>query len=438
MYLPPQVEYCVAALEGAGFAAFAVGGCVRDACLGLIPHDYDLCTAAKPDEICAVFAGHPLVKAGEKHGTIGVVLDGRVYEITTFRTEGDYADSRHPGWVAFVPDVRADLARRDFTVNAMAYSPTRGFIDPFGGRRDLQRRVLRAVGDPALRFTEDALRILRGLRFAAKFGLTAEAETKRAMLALAPRLHNIAVERIFDELCKLLPLATAQDLIDYGPILVEILPELATTVGFDQKNAHHSYDVFTHTAHVVEAVPADLALRWAALLHDVGKPQTFTLDGAGQGHFYGHSKQSAQTASFILRRLKAPNALREQVVELVELHMTRILPEKKTVSRWLSRLGQQRLEELLVLQEADMGGKGTGKPVEMAQFDQIRAVCAQITAENACFSLKDLAVNGHDLMALGITGPAVGQTLHSLLEQVIEDKLPNEKDALLGSLQGKS
>ena len=225
MFLPQPVQFCIHLLEQAGYPTYAVGGCVRDSLLGLQPHDYDLCTAATPQEICRVFSAYSLVRAGEKHGTIGVVLDGAVYEITTFRTEGDYTDSRHPGWVAFVPNVEQDLARRDFTVNAMAYSPTRGFADPFGGQSDLQSKTLRAVGDANHRFTEDALRILRGVRFSVKYRLQPERSTLEAMLQLAPRLHNIAAERIFDELCKLLPLVTAEDLITFTPILQQILPE---------------------------------------------------------------------------------------------------------------------------------------------------------------------------------------------------------------------
>ena len=433
MYLPPQVEYCIGRLEQAGFPAYAVGGCVRDACLGLQPQDYDLCTAALPEEICELFSRHSLVTNGQKHGTIGVVVDRNVYEITTFRTEGSYSDSRHPDWVRFVPAVEEDLARRDFTVNAMAYSPTRGFADPFGGRQDLQNGILRAVGPPQLRFTEDALRILRGVRFAAKYRLEPENETLQAMLSLAPRLENVAAERIFDELCKLLPLAQWQHFCMFAPILTQVIPELAPCVGFDQRNRHHLYDIYRHSGHVVEAVPETLSLRWAALLHDIGKPATFSLDAAGNGHFYGHDKESAQMADGILRRLKAPNALRQQAVQLIELHMTKIEPEKKVVRRWLGRLGQETMEQLLLLQEADMGSKGTGTPSEISQFDQIRQILQQILAENACFSLKDLAVNGHDLMALGITGRQIGRTLQHLLEQVMEDALPNEKTALLAA-----
>ncbi len=435
MYLPRPVQFCIDALEQAGFSAYAVGGCVRDACLSLVPHDYDLCTAATPEQICEIFGAFDLVKAGQKHGTIGVVLDGSVYEITTFRTEGSYTDSRHPDWVAFVPDVEKDLARRDFTVNAMAYSPTRGFADPFGGQTDLRQKILRAVGDPRQRFTEDALRILRGVRFAVRFGLTPDPETLEAMIELAPRLHNIAAERIFDELCKLLPLVTAADLLTFGPILCQVIPELTPTVGFDQKNPHHIYDIFTHTAHVVEAVPGELTLRWAALLHDIGKPETFSLDETGKGHFYGHADMGAQKAGDILRRLKAPTQLREEVLLLIGQHMTRIEPEKKVVRRWTGRLGNEKLEKLLVLQEADMGSKGTGIPGEMAQFSQLRAVIEEIRVENACLSMKDLAVNGHDLMALGYQGKAIGQALNALLEQVLDERIPNEKNALLEALE---
>ena len=435
MFLPPQVQFCITTLEQAGFETYAVGGCVRDACLGLTPQDYDLCTAATPEQICRIFADFSLVMAGQKHGTIGVVLDGAVYEITTFRTEGTYTDSRHPDWVRFVTDVRADLARRDFTVNAMAYTPACGFTDPFGGQQDLKQKVLRAVGDPRQRFTEDALRILRGVRFAVKYGLTPEQETLDAMISLSPRLRNIAAERIFDELCKLLPLVTAEHLSIFAPILCQVIPQLTPLVGFDQKNAHHAYDVFTHTAHVVEAVPGDLPLRWAALLHDIGKPETFTLDDAGTGHFYGHAQVSADIADSILRQLKAPTQLREQVVLLIGLHMTKLEPDKRLLRRRLNRLGEETLLQLLCLQEADMGSKGMGIPAESAQFPQLRQLLAEIKAENACLSLKNLAVNGRDLMALGITGKAIGNTLHNLLEQVMDEQLPNEKQALLAALQ---
>ena len=432
MRLPRTVQYCIHALEAAGFEAYAVGGCVRDSLLGLTPADYDLCTNATPEQTARVFAAHQLLHHGQKHGTVGVVLDGQVFEITTFRTEGGYEDSRHPDWVKFVPDPESDLARRDFTINAMAYNPKTGYLDPFGGQEDLRRGILRTVGDPETRFREDALRILRGARFSARFRLTLDPATKAAMVKLAPLLDKIARERVFEELCKLLLSATAEDLLTFSPLLAQVIPELAPSVGFQQHSPHHSYDVFTHTAHVVEAVPALLPLRWAALLHDIGKPACFQLDENGRGHFKGHAKVSAELADTILLRLKAPTALRQKATELIGLHMTRLEPDKKLLRRRLGKLGQAQLESLLLLQEADMGSKGTGKPEEMAQFPQLRQMLEEILGEAACFSIKDLAVNGRDLQQLGLTpGPDMGKTLNWLLAQVQDEVLSNDKDTLL-------
>ena len=434
MFLPDPILECLDALEAAGFASYAVGGCVRDACLGLTPQDYDLCTAALPEQTEAVFAGKRLVLAGKKHGTVGVVTDSGVVEITTFRTEGTYRDNRHPDWVEFVPHVEEDLARRDFTVNAMAYSLRRGFADPFGGGEDLKNKVLRAVGDPEKRFREDSLRILRGVRFAVRYGLSVEETTMAAMLRQRQLMDNLARERVFEELCKLLVLVNAQDLQCFAPILAAVIPELEPLIGFDQRSPHHAYDLYAHVSHVVAGVPKDLTLRWAALLHDIGKIPTFTRDATGRGHFYGHAPKGAEMADAVLRRLKAPTALRERAVLLIEQHMTRLIPDKKFLRRRIGRHGWETVEQMLLLQQADMGSKGTGKAEELAVFDQIRAVLDELRAENACLTLKDLAVNGHDLIAMGLSGKAIGQTLNALLEQVIDETLPNEKTALLNSL----
>ena len=432
MRFPRDVSYCIEALEGASYPTYAVGGCVRDHLLGLQPHDYDLCTAATPEQIQAVFSDHDLVLAGLKHGTVGVILPGGVVEITTFRTEEGYSDGRHPDHVRFVTSIQEDLARRDFTINAMAFSPTRGLIDPFGGREDLRRRILRAVGDPQKRFREDALRILRGVRFAVRFGLEPEEGTKRAMDALAGLMDGLARERVFDELCKLLPLVDARDLIRYAPVILQPIHELESAVGFDQRSPHHAYDLYTHIAHVTGAVPPDLALRWAALLHDVGKVPCFTLDENGRGHFRGHAKTGAVLADQILHRLKAPTALRERVVRLVELHMTPLEPDRKILRRRLSKLGREDVELLLELQKADMGSKGTGDPEEREVFGQVRQILDQIYQEDACLTLRDLAVDGADLIALGYApGKALGACLQRLLDQVVDEILPNEKAALL-------
>ena len=435
MFLPKTVQQCLLALENAGYAAYVVGGCVRDHCLGLEPHDYDMCTAASPDQTEEIFRGHRLVLSGKKHGTVGVVTEEGIIEITTFRTEGDYRDNRHPDWVAFVPEVEKDLARRDFTVNAVGYSPIRGYADPFGGREDLKNGILRAVGEPRKRFREDSLRILRGVRFAVRYGLTVEKNTLDAMFSLSSLMDNLARERVFEELCRLLPLMSAEDMLRFGPILASVIPELEPMLGFDQRSPHHAYDLYTHVAHVVAGVPAELTLRWAALLHDIGKVPTFTQDETGRGHFYGHAPKGAEMAGEVLRRLKAPTALRQQVTLLIEKHMTRLQPDRKQLRRQLGRLGRETVEQILALQEADMGSKGTGNPAELEVFGRIRQVLEEICREDSCLSLKDLAVKGNDLMALGYRGKAIGQALNILLEQVVDEQLPNEKEALLSWLQ---
>ncbi len=431
MLLPKDVRTCIQLLQKAGFNAYVVGGCVRDSLLGIAPQDYDLCTDALPRQIVRVFHNYDLVRNGEKHGTIGVVMNKKVYEITTFRTDGAYTDSRHPDQVEFVASLEEDLRRRDFTVNAIAYAPGKGYIDPWGGRRDLEKGILRAVGDPLIRFREDALRILRGVRFAVRFDLTPTEETLAAMEKLAPKMDLLARERVFDELCKLLPLVSANDLLRYAPILAQVIPELAVTIGFDQRSPHHAYDVYTHTAYVVEAVSDDLAVRWAALLHDIGKVPTFTQDEQGRGHFYGHAKISADMAERILHRLRAPTALREQVVFLVENHMLPIEPDKRLLRRRLGQYGIENIRLLLQLQKADQDSKGV-EDDDPYPFDQIDAVLAEILRENDCLTVNDLAVNGRDILDLGVKpGPDVGRCMTFLLHEVQDDSVPNEKDALL-------
>ena len=430
MYLPPYARLCLDRLENAGFAAYAVGGCVRDSLLGLTPQDFDLCTCATPEQVRQVFSDHRLVLAGEKHGTVTVIIDSQQVEITTFRLEGGYKDNRHPDWVKFVPTVEEDLSRRDFTVNAMAYSPKRGFADPFGGREDLEKKVLRAVGKPAVRFTEDSLRILRGLRFSVRYDLTLEAATWEAMASLAPLMENLARERVFDELCKLLPLVNARQIQTFAPILCQVLPEIGPMIGFPQKSRHHIYDLMEHTARVVEGVPPQLSLRWAALLHDIGKPGTCVIDDQGEGHYHGHAKESALLADAALLRLKAPTVLRKQVVDLISRHMTPLEPDKHLLRRRLGKYGIQETLELLELQKADYFATGT-KPAP-GPFPEISRLIDEILEEAACFSIRDLAINGTDLLALGFApGPKLGQCLEALLRLVQEDAIPNEKEALL-------
>ena len=437
MVLPEQIEACVRALEDAGFAAYLVGGCVRDSLMGITPHDYDVCTAALPEQTSAVFRLIRQDFTGIRHGTVKLLLPGEEIEITTFRREGDYRDGRHPDWVAFVPDVREDLARRDFTVNAIAWSPTRDFADPFGGIADLKAGVLRCVGQPETRFREDALRILRGMRFAARFGFSVEERTLAAMIALAPLTDSLARERVYEELSGFLLKAGAEDLLCFAPILSQVIPELAPTVGFRQHSPHHAYDVFTHTAYVTAAVPADLALRWAALLHDIGKVPCFTQDETGRGHFKGHAQAGARMADTVLQRLHAPAGVREEAVWLIEHHMSVLQPEEAPLRRWLSRYGRERLERLFCLQEADMRGKGTSEHEHSSRYPRLRALLEQLDAREGRITLKSLAVKGGDLMELGMKGRQIGDCLNDLLEQVLSGTLPNEKAALLQAAENQ-
>ena len=432
MELPENVALCLERLEKENTPGYLVGGCVRDHLLGTKPHDYDLCTAATPEKLKEIFADYPLVLSGEKHGTVGVVFGKEVLEITTFRTEGAYADGRHPDWVEFVPDLEGDLARRDFTVNAIAYNPKAGYIDPFDGICHLQAGSLQAVGNPEVRFTEDALRILRGVRFAVRFGFSVDNATLQAMFRLKENMDHLAAERVFSELCKLLPLLKAEDILLFQPVLTHCLPELAPCVDFCQHTPHHAYDVLTHTAYVVENTPKDLALRWAALLHDTGKPVVFTQDENGRGHFYAHAQESAKLAEQALRRLKAPTALREEVVSLVAHHMDLWDGGEKQLRRRLRTFGFEGCKKHLALQKADFCSKGVLGVVSETDFDATLAAIEKIEAENACLHLSDLAVKGTDLMALGYeAGPRLGQALESLLDLVVDGELPNEKDALL-------
>ena len=430
MYLPPYVRTCLDRLETAGFAAYAVGGCVRDSLLGRTPQDFDLCTAATPEQIQQVFSDYRLILAGEKHGTVTVVLDSQLVEITTFRLEGGYHDNRHPDWVKFVASVEEDLSRRDFTINAMAYSPKRGFADPFGGQQDLEKKILRAVGNPEVRFQEDSLRILRGLRFAVRYQLTPEDTTWEAMLSLSPLMENLARERVFDELCKLLPLVNAQQLQSFGPILSQVLPEIEPMLGYRQHSKHHIYDLMEHTARAVECVPPQLILRWAALLHDIGKPDTCVIDETGEGHYHGHAQRSAHLADAALLRLKAPTALRKQVTDLISRHMSPLEPDKHLLRRRLGKYGIQETLDLLELQKADYFATGT--KAAPGPFPEIARIIEEILEGDACLSIRDLAINGTDLMALGFApGPRFGQCLAELLALVQADAIPNEKSALL-------
>lgn len=436
--IPQEAAWLLSRLNEAGHQAYVVGGCVRDALLGREPADWDVCTSATPGEMAEVFAGCHVVETGLKHGTLTVVLSHVPYEVTTFRVEEGYTDHRHPDRVRFVTDVREDLARRDFTVNAMAYHPETGLVDAFHGQEDLAAGVLRCVGDPATRFGEDALRILRALRFAAVYDFHIEEETARAVHALAPTLAQVAAERIRTELGKLLcGRAAARVLRDNADVIHVILPQTRAMQGFEQHTPYHRYDVWEHTLRVVEQSPQEEGVRLAALLHDAGKPHAFTRDAQGIGHAYGHQAISAALAEEAMARLKMDRATWEDVTTLVARHDVPLPAERRMMKRRLSQLGERRLRLLIALQRADALGKGTldADAVEAETQARLRLL-DELLAEDACVTLRQLAVNGRDLLAAGLPGgKALGETLQALLDAVLDERVPNTREALLTCAQ---
>ena len=435
MEIPKHVKDILEALEAAGREAWCVGGCVRDSLLGRTPEDWDVTTSALPQETMAVFGGQAL-PTGLKHGTVTVKTPEAAVEVTTYRLDGAYQDHRHPESVTFTRSVDEDLGRRDFTVNAMALNLHGALRDPFGGREDLEAGTLRCVGDPDRRFQEDALRILRGMRFAAVLGLAEEGETSSAMDRNRALLADIAPERIQTELMKLLCGDSAdRELARHPEIIGVFWPEVLPMVGFDQRNVHHCYDVWRHSLAALTHTPPVPVLRCAALLHDAGKPSTFTLDEAGTGHFYGHAKASVALADAMLRRLKCPNEFRERTVRLVEWHDRDIPRTDRGLRRALRALGEEDLRLLLALKRADNLAQAPAYHGRQAEIQKGEEILDRLLEEDACFSLKQLAVNGRDLLALGFSGPALGRTLNELLNRVVDGELPNDRAALLEAAQ---
>ncbi len=440
MELPRTVSNLISRLEEAGFAAYAVGGCVRDMLRSRQPHDWDLCTSARPEEMKEVFRGEHLVETGLKHGTLTVVVDHVPYEITTFRTDGVYTDHRHPDSVTFVRDVAGDLSRRDFTVNAMAYSARTGLVDLFGGREDLRRRVVRCVGTPKERFEEDALRILRALRFASVFDFSVDEETGKALRLLAPSLRTVAGERVREELFKLLCGPGAGRILRaYPDVLACVIPEIAPMIGYDQRNHHHHFDLWEHTVQGIENVPARADLRLTMLLHDTGKPAVCTLDDRGEAHYRGHQAVSAEIAERVTDALRCDRETRDRVVRLVRYHDIPLRTDSGEVNldrsfllHRLNRFGEEDLRALILIHRADRiaTGHSSRERENLRMADRLSALDA-LLAERPCFTLRDLAVNGTDLQTLGLRGPALGDALRQLLDAVMDGRVPNEKEALL-------
>lgn len=446
--LPRDAEWLLQTLQAAGHSAYVVGGCVRDSLLGRQPGDWDICTSAHPAQMRELFADHQLVLTGEKHGTVGVVLHGKVYEMTTYRLDGDYHDHRHPDRVRFVGELPADLARRDFTINAMAYAPGEGVIDLYGGRRDLAAGMIRCVGDPSRRFSEDALRILRALRFAARLHFTLELATAKAALAARDTLQTVSAERIYAELDGLLTVPGAgKVLAQYGLILAGAVPEVADCIGCTQPGRWHCYDVWQHTAAAVAAL--DLrgqdtrgarVLCWATFLHDIAKPLCRTVGPDGAAHFRGHNQRGAVVARTILRRLRAPSYLIEGVTGLVAIHDAPLPTGDAAILKCLNRYGAIFLRRLCALKYADLDAHAATPEVACRRAD-VTAFETRMTelARTGCYTIRQLAVNGADLMEAGLpAGPMVGQMLHGLLVAVMEGRVPNEATALLEEMRHRT
>lgn len=433
MILPPQVNTAISMLYAAGYEAFLVGGAVRDYVRDNSPaKDWDITTNALPAQVESVFSGYHLIETGLKHGTVTVVIDHEPIEITTYRIDGDYSDHRHPDSVHFTRSLKEDLERRDFTMNALAYSPQKGIVDLVGGRKDIEDGIVRCVGDPNHRFQEDGLRMLRALRFASVYGMAIEAETASAIHRNKELLKGIAAERIQVELTKMLcGKGVTKVLEEFSDVIAIPIPEILPMFHFEQRNPHHDKDVWDHTIAVIESITPEPVLRWAALLHDIGKPSCFSLAEEGIGHFFGHSDQSTSMAESILSRLRFDNASKEQIVRLVRYHDMPITADRKPIKRLLSKHGEDATRQLIELHKADTLGQSAICRHRIAIFEEVSQMINEILQEESCFTLNDLAANGHDMMTLGFQGPTIGRVLQECLDAVLDEQIPNEHEALM-------
>lgn len=433
MDTPKNVDTAINLLQSAGFEAYAVGGCVRDSLLGKTPNDWDITTSAKPEDMKSVFADFHCIDTGIKHGTVTVVIDGEPLEITTFRLDGEYEDNRHPKSVTFTSDLGADLGRRDFTVNAMAYSKMTGTVDLFGGENDLKNKIIRCVGDPDRRFNEDALRILRALRFASALDFEIEEKTAQSLLKNCALLGNISEERIAKELLKLVCGKGAKRILtDFAPVLFEILPELQPMYKNSHDNPHHCYDIYEHTLIAVESIDPEPTLRFAMLLHDCGKPAVKKFDENGVAHFYGHQRISAEISAQILARLKVSNKFRDEILFLVSNHDRWELYENtEKMPRYLSKFGLDGVLNLLKVMRADVLAQSPEYRYRLDQIADAEETAKNLAAQKPCLSLSELQINGRTLMDIGIPqGRKLGAVLAQLLDEVIDGVTKNTQEAL--------
>jgi len=436
--MPATVKMVLDSLHAKGYEAYAVGGCVRDTILGRKPGDWDITTSALPQQVKAIFP--KTVDTGIEHGTVTVLVGGGAHEVTTYRIDGEYRDCRHPEEVTFTASLAEDLKRRDFTINAMAYNDEEGLIDLYGGMDDLQKKMIRCVGDPMERFGEDALRILRAIRFSAQLSFNIDPETIAGIIRLAPNLEKISAERIATELLKLIE----SDHPEYLEVAYEagvtkiILPEFDACMQTPQNCPYHMYDVGRHTLAAMKAVQATKVLRLTMLLHDIAKPKMRTTDEAGVDHFKKHPEVGAEMARQIMRRLKLDNDTIRQVHTLILYHDWRMEPSAKTVRRAVSVVGPDLFPLLIKVQTADaMAQSDYRRDETLVRIIRVSQIFDRIKSEGQCVTLKQLSINGKDLIALGVpAGPAIGEILQKALDTVLDDPEMNKKELLLKCLSG--
>ena len=437
--IPKNAEIILHILEKAGYEAYVVGGCVRDSILGRSPDDWDITTSAKPEQVKALF--HRTVDTGLQHGTVTVLMEKEGYEVTTYRVDGEYEDGRHPKEVTFTASLEEDLKRRDFTINAMAYNPSSGLVDLFGGLEDIERKIIRCVGDPLERFTEDALRIMRAVRFSAQLGFAIEEETRKALKVLAPNLKHVSAERIQVELVKLLmsPHPDYLRVAYEAGITAEFLPEFDACMETEQNTPHHCYTVGEHILHSLLLVRPDKVLRLTMLLHDIAKPVMRKTDENGRDHFKMHAPEGEKMAKSILRRLKFDNDTISKVSRLIKYHDDRPMPEMRSVRRAVNRIGEDLFPMYLEVQEADMLAQSEYRREEKsARLKGVAECYHKVVEEKQCVSLKTLAVTGRDLIQAGYKpGPELGEVLKEMLEHVLEEPSDNTKEKLMEFIKEK-
>ncbi len=422
-------------LNGAGYEAYLVGGCVRDTIMKRAFHDTDITTNAHPQQIIEVFRNYKTIPTGIKHGTVTVIADGIPYEITTYRIDGTYSDSRRPDSVEFTSNLRDDLARRDFTINAVAMDADGHIIDFFGGTEDIENKVIRCVGNPEMRFSEDALRIMRAIRFSSQLGFEIDSETAEAIHKMKDRLKNISRERIREELDKLICGKNCVEvLIEYADVITTIIPEFEKCIGFEQHSPYHKYTVWEHIVRATGLAPPDnLRLRRALFFHDIAKPVCAKFDDSGRGHFKNHAGAGAEITKSVMKRLRYDGESIACTVMLIRHHSDKIF-NRQDAKKIMSLIGDELFFELMELKKCDNSAKNDFVLEENQLFDKIIRAGHEIVENNECRSLKNLAINGNDLMKIGLHGAEIGDTLKQLLNLVIEEKIFNDRDILLNYL----